>query len=122
MPPKDLFGPVPLWARPREAPSGEPEGWAVRGPQTKKSGSPKGGPKFRALFHSPAFLLGKSSRGIVIADQSVRFGFSGVNLSESTRRPPREESKNENCGGEVKKSAKFWAVPRRGVRWRGGPA
>ena len=38
----------------------------------------------------------------------------------STKGPPRERRKNENCGGEGKKSAKFWAVRRRGPR-RGGP-
>ena len=35
-------------------------------------------------------------------------------------RAPRERKKNENCGGRrEKKKAKFWAVRRRVVRWRG---
>ena len=37
----------------------------------------------------------------------------------STRRHTVRERKNDSGGGRLKKSAKFWAVQRRGVRWRG---
>ena len=40
------------------------------------------------------------------------------NNQNSTRRPPREGRKKENCGGRGKKSAKFWAVWRRAVPQR----
>ena len=50
--------------------------------------------------------------------ESLNVHISGFRPSKhhqnSTKGPPRERRKNENCGGEGKKSAKFWAVRRRG--------
>ena len=46
-------------------------------------------------------------------------GFTPPKFNEQT---PREREKERNGGGRGKKRAKFWAVRRRGVQWRGGPA
>ena len=51
--------------------------------------------------------------------------FQGPGLQKphqnSTKGPPRERRKNENCGGRGKKRAKFWAVRRRGRENGRGP-
>ena len=40
----------------------------------------------------------------------------------STRRHPERQRNSETVAGKGRKRAKFWAVRRRGVQWRGGPA
>ena len=55
--------------------------------------------------------------------QTCTFKGSGLQKHQnSTRRHPERHKKSEMVAGEGKKSAKFCAVRRRGVQWRGGPA
>ena len=160
-----------------------PEGWGHEGGglTQKKVGSRRprrprrvglrrvGGPKFRALFPSPAPIfalfvsLWGSSRGFLVVFESAgalkcarleflgcrvkprrvrsRLGFTPQPESPNVdiwgprspktppkfkKKTPRENRKNENCGGRGKKKAKFWGVRRKGVQERavlgkGGP-
>ena len=65
-------------------------------------------------------------RGFTRQPESPNVHISGFRPSKhhqnSTRRHPERHRNSETVAEKGRKRAKFWAVRRRGVQWRGGPA
>ena len=115
---------------------GAPKGGAPKG------GAPKGGgPKFRFFFPSPAtislflclsgcllveFWCSKRRSPSMCAFGEPKRAHLRVLAFKNTTKIQREDTQRDTkrakmVAGKGRKRAKFWAVRRRGVQWKGGP-
>ena len=73
---------------------------------------------------SPGGPVWWGRRGFTRQPESPNVHISGFRRSKhhqnSTRRHPERHRKSKTVAGKGRKRAKFWAVRRRGVQWRGG--